>query len=62
MRGIEGACRPIQVSKEPIAYVWKDFVSRDEARHIVKTAAPRMMRSLVGGGRAINEARALPRL
>ena len=52
------ACRPVQISEAPIAYLWPRFLAQGEARHIIELAAPRMMRSLVGGGQAINEARA----
>jgi hypothetical protein len=40
-------CRPVQISDKPISYIWEDFISAEEAVHIVKAAAPRMKRSLV---------------
>ena len=48
-------CRPVRIAKRPQAYVWKGLIKREEARHIIEIAAPRMMRSRVGGGHTENE-------
>jgi hypothetical protein len=46
--------RPYQISEHPRAYVWKNFLTAKEAQHIVELAAPRMKRSLVGGGQQVD--------
>jgi hypothetical protein len=50
-------CRPLQISDAPVAYVWENFISDEEARHIVEAAAPRMRRSMVSGEKKIHEVR-----
>ena len=46
----QSLCRPVQISEQPVAFLWKDFVSQAEARHLAELAAPRLKRSGVGGG------------
>lgn len=56
---VTGICRPVKVSDQPLAYVWKGFISRDEAKHIAQLAAPRLRQSLVGDGQASSDVCAL---
>eukprot|EP00892_Ulva_mutabilis_P006532 jgi/Ulvmu1/4250/UM192_0010.1 len=51
------ASGPVKVSEQPLAFVWKEFISRDEAKHIAHLAAPRLRRSLVGDGQQSDEIR-----
>lgn len=48
VRNTIGMCRPVKVSNKPLAYVWKNFISREEAKHIATLAAPFLRQSLVG--------------
>lgn len=41
-------CSPVKISDRPQAYVWQNFISKDEARHIAELAAPHLKRSRVG--------------
>lgn len=41
-------CSPVQISEKPLAYIWKNFISSAEAKHIVQIAAPRLRQSLFG--------------
>eukprot|EP00892_Ulva_mutabilis_P010406 jgi/Ulvmu1/7738/UM039_0046.1 len=52
-----GETGPVQISKQPLAYLWKSFITRAEAQHIAKLAAPRLKRSGVGGEHKAGEAR-----
>ena len=50
-------CRPVQVAEQPLAYVWKNFISRDEAKHVAELALPHLRQSLVGDGQKANDVR-----
>lgn len=45
---VQATTQPVQISRSPLAYVWENFISRDEARHIATLAAPLLQRSGVG--------------
>lgn len=38
----------MRIASKPHALTWRNFISREEARHIVELAAPLMKRSGVG--------------
>ena len=45
----------MQISEQPLAFIHQDLITADEARHLIRLAAPRMKRSMVGGGHAITD-------
>lgn len=47
--------RSIQISQQPLAFVRHNLLSAEEARHLVSLAAPRLKRSMVGGGSAVTQ-------
>lgn len=54
---LNSVCRPFKVSDRPLAYVWKNFISKDEAKHIATLAAPHLKQSLVGDNQKANTVR-----
>eukprot|EP00892_Ulva_mutabilis_P006527 jgi/Ulvmu1/4246/UM192_0006.1 len=54
--GIEPTA-PVKVSDKPLAYVWKNFISRREARHIAELALPQLRQSRVGDNQEATDIR-----